>query len=249
VPLAQVPGAVAVFEAAVAVVSADGCRSWRRCGARPGAFCPEAGNARQQRVPVPAGGPMQLIYTPRSHFSRKVRILLAALGLEAELVDAGNVAGSEPAAFGPNPLLKVPTLIDEGRVVFDSDHIAAYLVRTHDPADRYRVLTDDVETANARAVLNGIMALEVELILAARTGLDTDHARFAKMRASIERGLGWLEAGSGVFDGDPSYLGFHLAALWDHVALYRLVDLDYPRLRSRVDAYSALPFVAASRPL
>lgn len=192
---------------------------------------------------------MQLIYTPRSHFSRKVRILLAALGLEVELVDAGNVAGSDPAGFGPNPLLKVPTLIDMGRVVFDSDHIAAYLVRTRDPADRYRVLTTDVAVGNARAVLNGIMALEVELILAARTGLDTNHPRFAKMRASIERGLGWLEANSSVFDGDFCYLGFHLTALWDHLALYGLVDLEYPRLRGRVADYSALPFVAASQPV
>lgn len=191
---------------------------------------------------------MQLIYTPRSHFSRKVRILLAALGLEAELVDAGNVAGSDPVAFGPNPLLKVPTLIDAECMVFDSDHIAAYLVRTHDPADRFRVLTADVDVLNTRAVLNGIMALEVELILAARTGLDTDHPRFAKMRASIEHGLAWLEVGGGVFDGAPSYLGFHLTALWDHLALYGLVDLDYPRLREHVDGYSALPFVVASRP-
>ena len=90
---------------------------------------------------------MQLIYTPRSHFSRKVRILLAALGLEAELIDAGNVAEAEPAAFGANPLMKVPTLVDEGRAVFDSDHIAAYLVHRHDAGktmDRRAADSDDV---------------------------------------------------------------------------------------------------------
>ena len=32
---------------------------------------------------------MQLLYTPRSHFSRKVRFLLHAYGLAHELVDAG----------------------------------------------------------------------------------------------------------------------------------------------------------------
>lgn len=191
---------------------------------------------------------MQLVYTPRSHFSRKVRLLLAGLGLDAELVDAGDAAGRDPAAFGPNPLLKVPTLIDGERVLFDSDHIAAYLVRRRDPGDRFAVLSSDPDVLNARAVLNGIMALEVELILAARTGLDTAHPRFSKMRESIVRGLDWLEAHAGVFGDAPSYLAFHLVALWDHLAFYGLVDLGHPRLRARVAACSSLGYVAASRP-
>ncbi|MBS0464098.1 MAG: glutathione S-transferase N-terminal domain-containing protein, partial [Proteobacteria bacterium] len=63
---------------------------------------------------------MQLHYTPRSHFARKVRIVLGALAIPCELVDAGNAAGSDPAQFGPNPLLKVPTLVDGTQVVFES---------------------------------------------------------------------------------------------------------------------------------
>lgn len=191
---------------------------------------------------------MQLVYTPRSHFSRKVRLLLAGLGLEVELVDAGDAAGRDPAAFGPNPLLKVPTLLDGDRAVFDSDHIAAYLVRRHDPADRFAVLAPDPDVLNARAVLNGIMALEVELILAARTGLDTAHPRFVKMQESIARSLDWLEARAGVFGEAPSYLAFHLVALWDHLAFYGLSGPGHPRLRARVAACSALGYVAASRP-
>ena len=35
---------------------------------------------------------MKLYYTPRSHFARKVRILAAALKLDFELIDVGNVA-------------------------------------------------------------------------------------------------------------------------------------------------------------
>lgn len=192
---------------------------------------------------------MQLIYTPRSHFSRKVRILLAALGLEVALLDAGNVADSHPPAFGRNPLMKVPTLVDAGRVVFDSDHIAAYIVRAHDPRDRFDVLAVDTDVLNARAVLNGIMAMEVELILAERTGINTRvHRRFWKMRESLAHGLAWLEENSAVFDGDPCYLGFHLTSMWDHLELYRLAELTFPGLRRHVEAYSALPFVAASRP-
>jgi hypothetical protein len=50
-------------------------------------------------------------------------------------------------------------------------------------------------------------------------------------------------------EGAPSYLGFHLTALWDHLVLYGVVGLDCPRLRERVAACSALPFVGATRPV
>lgn len=192
---------------------------------------------------------LQLIHTPRSHFARKVRLLLAALDLDVELIDAVNAAGTDPASFGPNPLLKVPTLIDHGRAVFESDHIAMHLVRTRDPRDRFDVLTTDVDVLNARAVLNGVMALEVELILGARSGLDTSQPRFAKMRGAIGRSLEWLEDNVVMFDGPPSFLDFHLLAMRDHVALYDVVPLDYARLQARADAIAALPFAAASKPV
>lgn len=193
---------------------------------------------------------MRLLCTPRSHFSRKVRLLAAGLAVPLELVDAGNVADGVPAAFGPNPLMKVPTLITgDGRAIFDSDHIAAWLVRRHDPGDRFDVLTDDVDLLNARAVMNGIMAAEVELILAARTGIDVDaHARFSKMRASMLAGLDWLEARHDVFPRDATYATLHLLALLDHLVFYGLVPLAHPRLAALVARLGAQPEFAASAP-
>src|SRR5688572_19364517 len=101
---------------------------------------------------------MKLYFTPRSHFSRKVRILVDAWKLEVELLDVGNVASMGSEAFGPNPLMKVPTLVDGSSSIIDSDHIAQYLVRRHDPQDAFGVLTNDVELLNARAIMNGVMA-------------------------------------------------------------------------------------------
>jgi glutathione S-transferase len=191
---------------------------------------------------------LKLIHTPRSHFARKVRLLLNALGIEVELIDAVNAAEADAARFGPNPLLKVPTLIDGGRPVFESDHIAMHLVRTRDPDDRFDVLTSDIDMLNARAVLNGVMALEVELILGARSGLDTAQPRFAKMRDAIARSLGWLETHAALFERPPSYLGFHLLAMRDHIALYDLVPLRYPQLQAHADAIARQSYAAASRP-
>ena len=194
---------------------------------------------------------MKLVYTPRSHFSRKVRILLACLGHEIPLVDAGNVADRDPARFGDNPLMSVPVLVDDdGSLVFDSDHIAQQLVHRLDPQDRYDVLTRDVATLNGRAVMNGIMAAEVDVVLAKRTGMDVDrYARFAKRTQVIAQGLDWLEARADALFGErPSYAGFHLVAMWDHLRLYGLLDGDRPRLRERAAALSADPIVAASAP-
>jgi glutathione S-transferase len=161
----------------------------------------------------------------------------------------GNVADSNAAIFGSNPLMKVPTLVDGTQTIFDSDHIAQYLVRTYDRTDSFAVLTADVDILNARAVMNGIMSTEVELILAARTGIDTHaHMRFDKMRESIQSGLGWLENHAEVFPNAPTYLGFHLTAMWDHLALYAGCPMDFLRIREQAERWNALPYVTTTKP-
>jgi glutathione S-transferase len=192
---------------------------------------------------------VRLYYTPRSHFSRKVRILLDAWDVAVEQVNVGNVADAQPEQFGAHPLMRVPALLDGEQWVFESDHIAAYLMRRFDPADRFAVGSTDVDTLNARAVMNGIMAAEVELILAERTGIDVRaHARFDKLRQSITQGLGWLSDHAALFGKSPSYAGFHLVCLWDHLRLYGVVELDHPPLEQAVRALDRLPYVNRSRP-
>jgi len=192
---------------------------------------------------------MKLFYTPRSHFSRKVRILLDAWSVPATLVDVGNVADRSAAVFGANPLMRVPTWVDGDTWLIDSDHIARYLARRHDPEDTFGVLTEDVSQLNLRAVMNGVMASEVELILARRTGIDTEVLpRFDKIKSAITQGLEWLEAHAAFFPEQPSYAGFHLVCLWDHLLLYDLVPLEHPRLQAVASRISSLPFVARSAP-
>ncbi|MFX4631786.1 hypothetical protein ABTB56_19955, partial [Acinetobacter baumannii] len=81
------------------------------------------------------------------------------------------------------------------------------------------------------------------------TGLDTGHRRFGKMRAAIGHGLDWLETHHAVFGERPTYLGFHLLAMWDHLAFYDLVPLRQPRLRAIATALAALPYAARSKPV
>jgi glutathione S-transferase len=190
--------------------------------------------------------------TPLSHFTRKARILLAELAVDHDFVRVGGVLGGAPADYADNPLMRVPTLVHEGRTLIDSDHIARYLVSRFDPADRLRVRGEDVDGLNRLAVANGIMANEVVLILAKRGGLvDLDGvAYFRKLRAAMESGLGWLDARV-----DPDADGFDYGdvaaiCMWQHVRHYALVpDLErYPRLAARVDRFATRPSVASTTP-
>ncbi len=192
---------------------------------------------------------LKLYYTPKSHYARKDRILIDALNLEVELIDAGNVADQDPGIFANNPLMKVPTLIDEGQNIFESDHIAEYLVRKHDVEDQFDVLSHDPKQKNLQAVLNGVMAAEVELIMAERTGIDTrKYTRFDKFRSSVTQGLQWLENNADDFSNEPDYRGFHLVCLWDHLDLYKMFELDYPNLKRLVAELNQLDFVYTSQP-
>lgn len=192
---------------------------------------------------------MQLYYTRHSHFSRKVRILLEGLGIPVDLVNSGDTAGTDALRFGHNPLRRVPVLKDGDTLVFDSDVIAAHLVRTHDPSDRFNVLRHDLSTLNARTVMNGVMGAEVELILAARTGLVTvGLSRFDKARHVIVWGLEWLEEQAHVFDGEPDYLGFHLVCMWEHLHRFgHFPDLALPHLARHAERIGKLPVVVATK--
>lgn len=192
---------------------------------------------------------MQLFYTPFSHFSRKVRILLAGLGLDVELIDVGNTALADPGRFGGNPLMSVPVLREGELCVHDSDTIAEYLVLRHDAADRFAVQDRSIARMNLRAVMNGIMSAEVELILAARCGMDIRaHARLDKKRRVIASGLAWLEDRADEIPTAPDYLAFHLISLWEHLAHFRhLPEMPLPRLASRAAVIARLPMVVATR--
>jgi len=145
--------------------------------------------------------------------------------------------------------MKVPALVDGEETVLDSDHIAAYQTRKFDPSDTFGVLTTDVELLNTRAVLNGAMAAEVELILARRSGMDTSaHRRFDKIMDSIRSGLEWMEQHASSIPQQPSYLGFQLVCLWDHLIVFKILELNYPTLKAHVERLSSLPYVAATRP-
>lgn len=76
---------------------------------------------------------MKLYYFPTSHWSRAVNMAIRELGLECEyeVVDITNNACFEPDYVSINPRGVVPTLVDDGEVVWDSLRIAKHLDAKH----------------------------------------------------------------------------------------------------------------------
>jgi glutathione S-transferase len=70
---------------------------------------------------------MQLLYTKRSPYARKVRVLALEKEINLDLIDE-DLANKSPRLKQANPLGKVPTLIlDNGKTVYDSKVIAQFL--------------------------------------------------------------------------------------------------------------------------
>lgn len=72
-----------------------------------------------------------LYYHPASHFSRKIRILLAEKNLDCELIEI-NLPNKPPEFLKTSPIGKVPVFVEQdGTVIWDSTLIAEYLDETY----------------------------------------------------------------------------------------------------------------------
>jgi glutathione S-transferase len=193
----------------------------------------------------------RLVGTPLSHFTRKIRILLTELGVVYEFDRSRSVLAPEAAAFGDNPLRRVPTLVVGDEYLVHSDHIARWVVSTYDPGDRFGVRSERPADLNRLAVINGIMDNEVVIILAKRAGgaAFDGGPYFAKLAAAIEESLAWLERATPEHDAFD-YRDVALVCMWQHVVHYASAPaLDrFPRTAARVDRFAARPSVASTAP-
>ncbi len=161
-----------------------------------------------------------------------------------------SVLAPSAKAYGDNPLLRVPTLVDGDVTLIESDAIARYVVGKHDAADWFGVRSERARDLNRLAVANGIMANEVVLILAKRGGLeDIDAvAYFRKLRAAIDSGLAWLDADVDL-DARFDYADMTLICMWQHALHYQLASTGrYDRIAARVARFADRPSVASTTP-
>ncbi|MEQ8558679.1 MAG: glutathione S-transferase [Henriciella sp.] len=191
-----------------------------------------------------------LLGTERSHFTRKVRLLMDHLGLDYDMVDIGNVAEADQSLFGENPLMVVPVLRAAGCDLYDSDNIARWLVGRYDPDDRFCVLASTVDAMNLHAVMNGMMSAEVKLVLSARTGLEPAGVPyFEKAREVLAAGMTWLASRADAFTpAKPGWKEFHFISLWDHMTVCDLVLGNWPDLEALAETLRGHELIARSAP-
>jgi glutathione S-transferase len=195
---------------------------------------------------------LTLVGTPLSHFTRKVRILLHELAIPFDFELVRNLLEVDATRYGQNPLMRVPTLIDGDVWLIESDHIARYIVATRAPQDPLNVLTPTAADLNRLAVMNGIMAHDVTLILAARGGL-TDvmaHTYFQKLARAITSGLAWLDRELDRERESFDYVDVVTICMWEHLEHYGIVPgiESFQRIAERVARFSQRDSVARTTP-
>lgn len=134
-----------------------------------------------------------------SHFTRITRIFAAELRIGYSFRVVRDLMSSEPADYGGNPALRIPTLQTPQGVWFGALNICRELWRRSSPRPRV-VWPEDLDQpvlANAQEFVLQAMATEVTLVMAKVADASDTSAHHAKMRKSLLNMMSWLEENAG----------------------------------------------------
>ncbi len=195
---------------------------------------------------------MKLLYTPRSPYARKVRVVAIEKGIGLELISE-DLVNKSPELVKANPLGKIPTLIlDNGQAIFDSSVICEYLdsIRSKpalipsDPHQRIAILT-------LAAAADGLMDVTVAMFMEkARHPKDFNAALIAANEITVKRCFAYFDgqveqwkelniASIGLASA-IGYLNFRMPQLWR--------STDYPRLARWYEEFSKRPSIQETAP-
>jgi glutathione S-transferase len=134
-----------------------------------------------------------LVGRSSSHFTRTARIFAHELGVHYRFRPVLDIGTRDPAAYGANPALKVPVLVDEHGPLYGTENICRALAQRSGARDRV-VLRGDVTNrlvANAEEMILHVMNSGVALIMSAATG--DGRPPPPKVRPSLENALAFLD--------------------------------------------------------
>lgn len=152
---------------------------------------------------------MKLLYTKRSPYARKVRVIALEKNIPLELVDE-DLQNKSQRLLSANPLGKVPTLVlDNGTTVFDSPVICQYLDGLQDkPMMIPREASERIEVLKWEAFADDLTAAAINLYMEKVRHPDDFHKDFtAALEANIRLAYGYIEKNL------PKLKKFNLAAI------------------------------------
>jgi glutathione S-transferase len=176
---------------------------------------------------------VRLYGTPTSPYTRKVRILVKAAGIEAALVDTRTEAGADALARVA-PLGKVPALeLDDARVLPDSGLIAAWLWAHHAPALRaagFDLSPDDWTDREHLVAVEGALDAAINRFYLVRDKLP-DQGYVTRQASRVTTTLAWLDARMPEFSRPLGAAALSLGCALDWMVFRAVVDLARtPRL-------------------
>jgi glutathione S-transferase len=188
---------------------------------------------------------MHLLYSTTSPYARKLRVIIAELGLEARVDFVAVAVMEDPAVLrSANPLTKVPALVTgpgATDAIFDSPVIAAYLLDLV-PTQALLPASGDAHWAalTIEALCDGILDAAIGLRFEAAAG-GSDRSPFwaARMRAAIDNAVLALPARLAAYE-QLAGSGFGYAQACAVVALEYL-DFRFPEIDWRAAAPDLLP--------
>ena len=203
---------------------------------------------------------MKLLYSVTSPFARKVRIVLAERKISYE--DTPVPRADSPEVVAVNPNRKVPTLLHEARVLFESNLILEYVLKTTSPAaggetpalglgmTRATHHWDDLLTLTT---IETLMDAALNLNFAKNAGVTAEQfPQLERDAKRVQSNLDWLEARAtpeGFIPGEFSIQDVNLICALEWFDRSKLVAW---RGRSNLEAIIARnaerPAVAAPRP-
>jgi glutathione S-transferase len=205
-------------------------------------------DASGELQPKPAAA-LKLYGTTTSPYTRKIRILGRAAGLEVELVDtrteAGAAALARVAPLGKVPVAELPTAAAP-LVLPDSSLIAAWLWERHAPALRAAGFSapapgSDADWAERELVLvvEGALDAAINRFYLLRDQLP-DQGYVTRQRDRVTTTLTWLDARMAAFARPVSPAALSLGCALDWMVFRDATDLlRFPRLVTFREAWKA----------
>ena len=187
---------------------------------------------------------MQLYGSDTSPYARRLRILCHQHNLDIpyEHLDIFSTEGRQKL-LSFSPVAKIPFLVDDNQVIFDSNVVFEYL------SEKCQLTPLSWDERNILSTINAANDSAVELLLSKRSGLDTS-ADILFFKLQRERVNTCLEAlNNQVEQIQHNYLHISLFCLLDWLLFRELDNLHrYPALQVFQQHYQATPFARQTAP-